>query len=151
MSRSPPPETEEIARTLGAVCFAGETSVEVLPASPGTYGLLFRLAMPVTVPVKRLGSPVLETGLYLYCGSARGPGGTRARLARHMRLDKRLRWHIDHLSSVAFEIAGIAVPDMLECDLRDRACGLFKTEDPVPGFGASDCRRCASHLLKFVI
>jgi Uri superfamily endonuclease len=151
MSRPLPQETEEIARILRAVCVAGEATAKALPASPGAYGLLFRLTAPVTVPVTRLGSPVLERGLYLYCGSARGPGGTRARLSRHLRQDKRLRWHIDHLSSVAVEIAGLAVPHVLECDLGDRARTVLKAEDPVPGFGASDCRRCVSHLLKFVI
>lgn len=151
MSRPLPLETAEIARALGATFVAGEASSDGLPANPGTYGLLLRLAVPVTVPVKRLGSPVFAPGLYLYCGSARGPGGIRARLSRHLRREKALRWHIDHLSCAASEIAGLAVPDRLECDLRDRIIASFGSGDLVPGFGSSDCRRCVSHLLKLDI
>jgi Uri superfamily endonuclease len=43
-------------------------------------------------------SIILPAGRYLYCGSAKGPGGLKARLSRHMRRGKSVRWHIDRLT-----------------------------------------------------
>jgi Uri superfamily endonuclease len=39
----------------------------------------------------------LPAGRYLYCGSAKGRGGLKARLSRHMRRGKSVRWHVDQL------------------------------------------------------
>ncbi|MDC7789088.1 GIY-YIG nuclease family protein [Rhodoplanes sp. TEM] len=85
----------------------------------------------------------LAPGRYLYCGSARGPGGLRARIARHLRRRKTLRWHVDRLTTRGTVIAVWAVPDGDECALAGALAGL---PVPIPGFGASDCRRCPSHL-----
>ncbi|WP_346911312.1 DUF123 domain-containing protein [uncultured Roseibium sp.] len=116
----------DIARQLSASVLAGEGEADRLPVGPGTYGLLLRLAEPVTLGLARLGNPVLAPGLYLYCGSANGPGGVRARLGRHLRRDKAVRWHIDYLSGVAAEIAGLVVPEATECDLRQKASAVLK-------------------------
>jgi histidyl-tRNA synthetase len=86
----------------------------------------------------------LPAGRYLYCGSARGPGGLRARIARHLRRRKPLRWHVDQLTTRGTVIAVWAIPGGDECDLVAR---LALLPVPLPGFGSSDCRRCRSHLL----
>lgn len=101
--------------------------------------------MKLAIP--RLGDPVLAPGDYLYAGSANGPGGIRARVARHLRRDKPLHWHIDRLSAVAV-CADIEVrPDGRECDFVAEwiAKGALI---PVPRFGSTDCRTCAAHLLQ---
>jgi putative endonuclease len=67
-----------------------------LPAVPGAYVLLLELAGDVAVHLPRQPVTLLPAGRYLYCGSAHGPGGIKARVARHMRRDKAVRWHIDH-------------------------------------------------------
>lgn len=99
------------------------------------------------MPVARLGRPSLRPGAYVYCGSANGPGGLRARLARHLRADKRRHWHIDHLLAAARVDDLVALPGGNECDLVARFAAVVGNNFPVPGFGSSDCRRCRAHLL----
>ena len=120
-----------------------------LPTTVGAYLLWLVLDRPLTVPRRRAGPWQLPAGHYAYCGSAYGPGGIAARVARHLRGAKARRWHIDHLSAIA-PIAGVlADPGGHECDLLDWARRLADSEIPVKGFGASDCRRCPAHLIRF--
>lgn len=118
-----------------------------LPAAPGTYLLFLRLEQPHTITVGRLGEFAFPDGLYAYVGSAQGPGGLRARVGRHLRQDKTLRWHIDALTTTAavisvwYDTSGTR----LECTW---AAHLAKTQGltrPVPSFGSSDCD-CLTHL-----
>ena len=115
-----------------------------LPAAAGAYVLALRLELPVPLP--RFDAE-LPPGCYAYLGSARGPGGLRARLARHFRTQKKPHWHIDRLTIAVAEMAAMAIPEAAECDLAAAllATGLFRI--PIPGFGSTDCRRCESHLL----
>ena len=55
-----------------------------LPAMSGTYALLLRLDAAVQLAVGRLGDFTFPEGDYVYVGSARGPGGLRARVRRHI-------------------------------------------------------------------
>ena len=79
---------------------ADPTSSPAPPAS-GTYLLLARLDSAHELVIGRLGSFALPAGWYAYAGSALGPGGLAARLARHRHADKRLHWHIDYLLASA--------------------------------------------------
>jgi len=104
--------------------------------------LLIALPAPLRVHAGSR-SAALASGLYVYCGSARGPGGVAARLARHMRPDKRAHWHVDQLT-VAGRILGAWVfPDRSECAVNRDLAGW---PAPAPGFGSSDCPRCPAHL-----
>ncbi|MGE4527232.1 MAG: DUF123 domain-containing protein [Rhodospirillaceae bacterium] len=88
----------------------------------------------------------LPPGRYLYCGSAKGPGGLKARLARHMRKGKAVRWHVDRITEAGRVLGVWAFPGGDECALAQRLAGMgFPV--PIPGFGSSDCRVCESHLL----
>ena len=115
-----------------------------LPAHPGAYALVLRLARDARLDIATLGRPVLPAGLYLYAGSAWGPGGIRARMRRHLRQGKARVWHIDHLTEMAAAEDVIAFSGGQECAIVAAAAGA---RVPVPGFGASDCRRCEAHLL----
>ncbi len=118
-----------------------------LPPLPGAYVLLIRTAGTVAVPIRGR-TAGLPPGGYLYCGSAKGPGGIRARVGRHLKARKALRWHVDRLT-VAGDIRGVIVaPGGDECDLFARLRALPGCRVPVPGFGSSDCRRCPAHLLR---
>ncbi len=114
------------------------------PAVPGAYLLL--IALPVKLPVALPHRPetILPPGRYLYAGSARGPGGLRARLARHMRADKKPHWHIDRLTAAGAVEGAWVIPGGDECAL---VAALAHLPVPLPGFGSTDCRTCASHLL----
>jgi histidyl-tRNA synthetase len=115
------------------------------PAAPGAYALWIRLAAPLPVEA-RGGAARLAAGDYLYCGSARGPGGLRARLARHMRRDRRPHWHVDQLTGAGKLLGAWIEIRGSECALNEALADL-----PVPlaGFGSSDCRRCVAHLRFF--
>lgn len=117
------------------------------PATPGAYALLILLRRPFAGRIGALGRVGLPPGAYLYLGSARGPGGLRARLARHARRGKRLHWHVDRITAHGALVSILAAPGGSECDLADRARALPGASVPVPGFGSSDCRHCPAHLI----
>ncbi|WP_404381960.1 DUF123 domain-containing protein [Caenispirillum salinarum] len=121
-----------------------------LPDAPGAYVLRMTFGFPAPLPPRFAGThgPVLAPGTYLYCGSARGGGGLRARCARHLAADKPRRWHVDWLTTAAGDTAVWPVAGGDECALRG-ALTVAGAAVPVPGFGSSDCRRCPSHLLRW--
>jgi Uri superfamily endonuclease len=116
----------------------------------GSYLLVLRLRSHQRITVGSLGRIGFPPGYYIYGGSAQGPGGLRARLERHIKPDKPLRWHIDYLRRRA-EVHGIWTAAGAR-NLEHRWAGLMKGAEgasvPAPGFGASDCR-CAAHLFHF--
>lgn len=113
----------------------------------GAYALVIVLPRTLMVPVGRR-TATLRAGRYLYGGSAYGPGGLRARLARHVRGEKRPRWHVDHLTAAGRIEAMWAYPHADECAVVAAALARPGAATPVPGFGASDCRTCAAHLVR---
>ncbi len=121
----------------------------MLPDTGGVYAIVLRLPAPTCLRV--LGREVrLPAGRYVYVGSARGPGGLRARLGRHLRGDGRLRWHVDALRAAA-EVDGFAYwvdEQVTECAVARALAALPGATIPIPRFGASDCRQgCAAHLI----
>ncbi|MBI1867753.1 MAG: GIY-YIG nuclease family protein [Methylocystis sp.] len=113
------------------------------PAAPGAYVLLVEIDAPLKVAAGQTRDALLAPGRYLYCGSANGPGGLRARLARHMRRGKSVRWHVDQLTEAGTVAGAWIVPGGDECALSAR---LSHLPLPLEGFGSSDCTRCRSHL-----
>jgi len=67
-------------------------------ARPGTYALLLYSASDAEIRVGRLGHMRLQSGFYVYVGSALGPGGVRARVRHHLLDSPRPHWHIDYLT-----------------------------------------------------
>ena len=59
-----------------------------MTAAPGAYVIAIKLAEPVVVTFAGRPPIPLPAGRYLYCGSARGPGGLEGRISRHMRRGK---------------------------------------------------------------
>jgi len=116
------------------------------PRTPGTYALLIRLERELTLTVGRLGMFVLAPGWYVYLGSALG--GLEARIARHRRREKRLRWHIDYLLAQAelVEVWWAAGNKHQECRWAQAVLSLPGASVPISRFGASDCR-CLAHLV----
>jgi Uri superfamily endonuclease len=114
----------------------------------GTYLLTIGLDQPVELIIGRLGSFAFRAGCYAYAGSALGPGGVQARLARHARAQKRLHWHIDYLlqRSHLLESWQVACRTRLECTWAAALSQLSGAQIPVPRFGASDCH-CPGHLI----
>ena len=129
-------------------CFCPEEA-DAISDAKGAYALLLRLDAPVEIRL-RMAEPVsLSPGWFVYCGSAKGSGGLRARLRRHFRQDKALHWHIDRLTGVAARTAAVLVRDGNECALVAALLKGRRFDVAIPGFGSSDCRQCESHLLRF--
>ena len=107
-----------------------------------SYQLQFELARPIRRVIGRLGEFDFPAGRYRYTGSARR--GMEARIARHLRTQKALRWHIDYLlGGPGVHITRVIRSAREECALNQAAPGVAI----VPRFGASDCRRgCRAHL-----
>jgi Uri superfamily endonuclease len=113
-----------------------------MATEPTSYQLLISLAQPVRCAIGRLGTFEFPAGRYVYTGSAKR--GLEARIARHRRSEKALRWHIDYLLAAP----GVTVTQVVrsrrsECRLNQTGPGRVV----VPGFGASDCTAgCGAHL-----
>lgn len=130
-------------RTAAAVIAAAER----LPAEPGAYVLTIEAPAPIAIRIATLAPSVLAPGRYAYVGSARGPGGIRARVRRHLRADKKIHWHVDRLTAAAGVRDVAAYPGADECAMVAELLRRRGAYIPVPGFGSSDCRRCRSHLV----
>ncbi len=115
------------------------------PAAPGTYALILRCRKTVCTRVGRLGVVTLQPGYYLYVGSALGPGGLRARIARHRRREKKRHWHIDYLRRHTAFVDTWFLADGRNHEHEWAAALAARYDIAHPRFGASDCR-CASHL-----
>ncbi len=117
----------------------------------GTYVLALWLDAPQRIWIGRLGATHFPSGGFLYVGSAFGPGGVQARLARHWRRfasGKQAHWHVDHLREHAVWVGAWACDSgqRLECVWAAALLQLSDAKVIVPGFGASDCR-CSAHLV----
>lgn len=99
-----------------------------------------------------LGKLKLPPGFYLYVGSAVSKRGRllEKRILRHLRPEKKLRWHIDYLldQGACSSKARVKLVAYAETERRAEcvvAKLLSRSLKPVPGFGCSDCK-CISHL-----
>ena len=131
---------------LASVVHAGMG--EQAPRWKGAYALMIHLSLPMEF-LRPQARQRLDAGWYVYAGSAYGPGGVGARLRRHFRREKTLRWHVDHLTTIAERTIAVAVEGGAECAIVAR---LLRSPEFVPAlkqFGSSDCRSCRSHLLKW--
>ena len=114
----------------------------------GTYALLLALDGEAAITVGKLGTFAFPAGYYLYIGSARS--GLWPRLRRHLKREKKLRWHIDYLRQHAevIEVWYLVSDEPMECPWARTAATLPGAQTPVAGFGSSDCR-CQSHLIHY--
>ncbi|MGO1118468.1 GIY-YIG nuclease family protein [Rhodovibrionaceae bacterium A322] len=149
MSKSPRPvrSPKETSPDDHVTRLSSAIGLESLPREGGAYALVIDLDRPLAVPAGRKEIQSLKPGRYLYAGSAYGPGGIQARVARHARRDKSLRWHVDHLTVAAGVSWAVALPGGKECDIVACLIKDNRVSQPIPGFGSSDCRSCKTHLL----
>ena len=115
-----------------------------LPADENwiSYALFISISTPIKITVGKLGEFAFPAGDYIYYGSAKR--ALCARVNRHLRVEKKLRWHIDYLlAAETVRITKIRISTLSECQLAAAGGGAIV----VAGFGASDCTHaCGSHL-----
>jgi sugar fermentation stimulation protein A len=109
----------------------------------GVYIAVFYMSKDRRIQIGRFGRFRFHQGVYFYVGSAQR--NLSARIKRHNRKKKTLRWYIDYLSAKANMLGAITIsgPRKLECKLAKKLSSMF--ELAVPGFGASDCK-CGGNL-----
>jgi Uri superfamily endonuclease len=108
---------------------------------------VIRLKKSQLVAVGRPGRFLFPAGYCVYTGS--GHRGLESRIARHLRRQKKLRWHIDYLLQYGqvLEVKRYG-DDQEECGLSRRVERLPGGRVVVQGFGSSDCK-CLTHLFYF--
>ncbi len=112
-------------------------------AKPSSYLLVLENRKEQKKRVGCLGTVRFAAGFYVYVGS----GGTNVvkRIRRHMASSKRLRWHIDYLTTGRNRMKSVdarVYPGVPECSLAAR---LARELVSISRFGASDCA-CPTHL-----
>ncbi|MGC9116347.1 MAG: GIY-YIG nuclease family protein [Conexivisphaera sp.] len=117
---------------------------ESLASSRGLYVLLIALDSAVEFRGARL-----EPGIYLYLGSAGGPGGLRGRICRHAGRRRRPHWHVDHLLDAgrlvgAYIREGPSGPSA-ERELAEALARVL--QEAISGFGNTDTGG-PSHLFR---
>ena len=108
----------------------------------GCYLYVCSLARDIWIKAGARPNELFSQGYYVYVGRAKK--NLLKRLARHFLPDKKLRWHIDYLSTLADPAFALITENLDECLLSRQLehHGEFKV---ISGFGASDCR-CSGHL-----
>ena len=109
----------------------------------GIYCFLGKLLADEAMRIGSLGDIELEKGYYAYVGSAMK--GLDARLDRHARLDKKVKWHIDHLTTKRSFIPMTAMYALTRLRRAEHSVAMGIEGQPIEGFGCTDCE-CTSHL-----
>ena len=107
-----------------------------------SYQLHIYLQASATIAVGMLGACTFPQGTYIYTGSV--GRNIEARVARHLRARKKLRWHIDYLLNHACScVLKVSLSADSECELNQSTRGTIL----IPRFGSTDCTSsCGSHL-----
>ena len=108
----------------------------------GSYILLIQLCEGQVIKAGRVPDSYFPGGYYAYVGSAMG--GLKSRVNRHLKENKRPKWHIDYLLQKA------SIKSIILCETDNRVeCAIAQALNPqfdsIPSFGSSDCK-CRSHL-----
>lgn len=102
------------------------------------------MEIPHDVAVGKLGQFSFPAGYYVYVGSAKR--NIKARINRHIDIDKKKHWHMDYLRPyLKIESVRTFAGAEGECALFNRLKEEYSGSLPANGFGSSDCK-CASHL-----
>ncbi len=113
----------------------------------GCYHLVIRVRRGARITVGALGPLEFKKGFYGYTGSARG--GFAARVGRHLRAKKKVRWHVDFLLGCARVVeVWLNKSRRGECSCHMGLGVANGAVGAVPRFGSSDCD-CASHLWRY--
>ena len=113
----------------------------------GLYQLVIRLERRRLITVGRHGRFSFPAGYYVYTGS--GKRNLESRIARHLRKQKKERWHIDYLLRYGQVLeVKLYLLGQGECELSKEVGSLTGSRIVVRGFGSSDCN-CSAHLFHF--
>jgi len=108
----------------------------------GVYVLITELDKDREIQIGKLVSIEFKSGFYVYVGSALN--SIEGRIGRHIRNEKKLKWHIDYLLKRARILSIIYAESKgrYECVIAKELSERFPH---IHGFGSTDCK-CKSHL-----
>ena len=110
------------------------------------YVLFIKIEEERRIRVGSLGLLRFIPGRYAYVGKALGIS-LEKRVSRHMRREKKLRWHIDYLTSVERPRYVYYTRELKEEYELVELLKSYGWREAFRGFGSSDDKRSASHLL----
>jgi len=114
----------------------------------GAYVLVLKLNSNKKIRVGSLGFVEFKKGFYCYVGSATGKTKLENRCRRHLKKNKKMRWHVDYLRKKARIVKIYAFPGNKKEECSMAKLILKVADELIPKFGCSDCK-CASHLFYF--
>ena len=124
----------------------------------GVYTLIISLKTDTSLRIGKLGLHTFPSGTYTYTGSAMGMGALslEGRIKRHLRKNKKMKWHIDYLlNSDNVQIRSVIYAETnekFECKVSQEIEKLEASHVLVKRFGASDCKEgCQAHLHYFTL
>lgn len=108
-----------------------------------SYILILILKKNLSIKVGSLGEIKFKKGYYIYIGS--GKRNVKKRVLRHIKRNKKIKWHIDYLTTNKnFKIKFIFLfNEISECELANKF--YLNNFSYIYKFGSSDCH-CKSHL-----
>lgn len=101
------------------------------------------------IQVKKIKDFLIPKGYHYYIGSAQK--NLSQRINRHFRKEKKIHWHIDHLTSgknITIQNAYVIydAPKNLEEEIANNFQSLFNGKVLLKGFGNSDTKGSVTHL-----
>ncbi|MBF0444214.1 MAG: GIY-YIG nuclease family protein [Magnetococcales bacterium] len=110
-----------------------------------TYTLLIKYTKRHSVEVGAKGYIDIKAGSYLYVGSAKK--SWEKRVGRHLKKEKKMRWHIDYLLTTAgTSVSEVWINhDNCECDTAKAISNLKNSMIIAKKIGSSDCH-CPTHF-----
>ncbi|MEM1634454.1 MAG: GIY-YIG nuclease family protein [Nanopusillaceae archaeon] len=110
----------------------------------GTYLLLLECLNDCEIEVGKLGKIRFKKGYYVYIGSAMN--NLKKRILRHLKKDKKIKWHVDYLTTNdSFIIRKIFIKETNKKE-EEKISKIFeKYFNFIKNFGNSDCKD-NSHL-----
>ncbi len=110
-----------------------------------SYILVVECRRKTVLRIKRLGNPVLDRGTYLYVGSA-NISNPASRVLRHFRKEKRIKWHVDYLTTSCEGLYALLASGITEDSLYHALSEKYLPA--VHKFGSSDKPKHKTHLFK---
>lgn len=116
----------------------------------GIYILEIEAKVNFKLDIKKFTGLTFPAGWYYYVGSAQK--NFHHRVLRHIRKEKKIHWHIDHLTTnKKIDVKSIYIfenkPKQFETDLVKDLVDNIPLKYFADGFGNSDDPVCKSHLL----
>lgn len=123
--------------------------LKIIDSNKGIYILELFAEKNFTISAKKFIDVTFPKGYYYYIGSAQK--SLKSRLERHLRKEKIVHWHIDHLTTHnslnitnTFIIEG--AKKFLEAEIANNFVDYFNAQIIVNGFGNSDTKETETHL-----